>query len=164
MSAANLEDEVLLASAQWNDIETLAGREFRGQWLHLDPERLIDFDRAALIDDNDHGFASIYPEGLIEGFHQLALLDHLVNAVLFIEDPRWSGWNYGFDFVRFTSVVTTSDPIRVSGSVHSVTSRGDGAYLVELRCTIEVAGRAKPSCVVHWKVMWVLADEEALDA
>lgn len=150
------------ASAAWDHLLAMKGREFRGAWFAVDRDRLSSFDHAAYIDANDHSMADVYPDGLIEGFHQLALLDHLVNQVCYVEDSRWSGWNYGFDLIRFTSVVTVHDRIRVSGTVADIQPRGDG-YLVELHCRIDVEGRDKPSCVAKWKVMWVLAEDDGED-
>lgn len=153
---------IQVASAKWGELPLLKGREFRGAWFTVERDRLASFDHAAYIDVNDNRMADVYPDGLIEGFHQLALLDHLVNQVCFVEDPRWSGWNYGFDLIRFTSVVTVHDRIRVSGTVADVQPRGEG-YLVELHCAIDIEGRDKPSCVARWKVMWVLAADDSED-
>jgi acyl dehydratase len=144
------------AVATWDDIPSLVGREFESSWFTVDDDRLRLFDRATYVDENAVALTGAeYPDGLIEGFHLLALLDHLTNEVLQVDDPRWGGWNYGLDRVRFVSPVTTKDRIRVVGSVLEVTPRGD-AQLVLIDCAIEVEGRDKPGMTARWRVLWTL--------
>ncbi|TSE13409.1 hypothetical protein C1D09_004100 [Mesorhizobium intechi] len=151
---------MLSVSVKWESIQELVGRSFVSDWLMVAPDRLRWFDLAAYIDDNENSMSSaLYPKGMIEGFHLLSLLDHLVNQALVVEDPDWSGWNYGFDSVRFVSMVTTDDHIRVRGNVVSIEPRGK-RHLITINCSIEVKGREKPAMVAVWKVMWTLASEE----
>ena len=148
------------AHASWAEIETLVGQPFQGDWFQMDAGRLPVFDHVTYVDDNPNAVSSdLYPDGLIEGFHLLALLDHLVNPVCFIDDPAWSGWNYGFDRVRFVSMVTAAERIRVAGRVSEVRPRGDDRYEVKLDCTIEVEGREKPAMVAEWRVVWTRTEE-----
>ncbi|WP_431246473.1 hypothetical protein [Leifsonia xyli] len=150
----------IVASATWEDLETLIGREFVSSWLRVDEDRIAAFETGSFVESNPNGVnLALYPEGLVEGFHLLSLLDYLVNGVSFVEDERWSGWNYGFDRVRFVSPVTTSDRIRVRGSVSSVVEKGEDR-LVTYDLTLEVEGREKPGAVAQWLVYWtVLGDE-----
>jgi hypothetical protein len=150
-----------IAQATRGEIETLEGQPFRSEWFQVDPDRLPIFDQATYVDDNPNPVDSdLYPEDLIEGFHLLGLLDHLINPVVFIDDPAWSGWNYGFDRVRFVSTVTARERIRVSGHVGQVKPRDKGRYEVLLNCTIEVEGREKPAMVAEWRVVWTRTTEE----
>lgn len=154
------QNELRVASAEWDAIDTLIGREFVSEWLTVSDERVTQFEESSYVDTNPNAVnVDLYPDGLIEGFHLLALLDYLTNQVSFVEDPAWSGWNYGLDKVRFVSVVTTSDRIRVRGTIDSITPRGDNA-LVLYNSVIEVEGRQKPGVTAEWRVLWTLVGDE----
>ena len=143
---------------KWDDLPRSAGAKFVGPWFRVDEDRLPMFDRATYVDSNSVELAGTnFPDGLIEGFHLLALLDHLTNEVLHVDDPRWTGWNYGLDRVRFVSPVTVNDRIRVAGRIAEVIPRGED-QLVLLHCTIDVEGRSKPGMVAEWRVLWTVAD------
>lgn len=150
----------IVASAPWDDLDSLIGRPFVSDWLRVDDEHIRAFEAGSYVESNPNGVnAELYPEGLVEGFHLLSLLDYLVNGVSFVEDEGWSGWNYGFDRVRFVSPVTTSDRIRVRGSVSSVLEKGDDR-VVTYEVVLDVEGREKPGAVAQWLVYWtVLAVE-----
>lgn len=151
--------ELLIASEPWARVEDLAGRDFLGSWFSPTPQRNSAFDDVTYVNENPHPLqGGNFPDGLLEGFYQVALLDHLVNEVLFVDDARWSGWNYGLDRVRFTSPLSTKNRFRVRGTVAEVTPRGDG-YVVVVDCTYDVEGRDKPSMVATWRVLWTLEDE-----
>jgi hypothetical protein len=149
-----VDDDRQLVSAAWDDVPGLKGQHFRGSWFSASPERNTAFDTVTYVADNGHELAGGgYPDGLMEGFYVIALLDHLVNEVLFADDPGWSGWNYGLDRVRFVSPLTTHDRFRVRGTVADVITRDDG-YLMVLDCTYVVEGRDKPAMVATWRVLW----------
>jgi len=148
--------ECVTASAPWSRVDELAGRDFVGSWFSASPQRNSEFDVVTYVEDNAHPLhGGNFPDGLMEGFYQVALLDHLVNEVVYVEDARWSGWNYGLDRVRFTSPLSTSDRFRVRGIVREISARGRD-YLVVLDCTYEVEGRDKPAMVATWRVLWTL--------
>lgn len=147
-------------SATWAELPSLVGRSFRSAYLRVDQAHVDGFEFSTYVTENPHQMDDdLYQPGLIEGFHLLGLFDHLSNGALYVDDPTWAGWNYGFDHVRFVSEVTTSDQICLSGTVASVEPRGH-RYLVTLDCTLEVAGRTKPGAVATWKVMWTRNAEE----
>lgn len=143
---------------KWEDLPTSAGAEFVGPWFSVEEDRLPMFDRATYVDANSVELTGAnFPDGLIEGFHLLALLDHLTNEVLHVDDPRWTGWNYGLDKVRFVSPVTVHDRIRVRGTIDEVMPRGEDQLLL-LGCAIEVEGREKPGMVAQWRVLWTVEE------
>ncbi len=126
--------------------------------MSVDVDRLELFDRATYTDANEAEFdTGLYPENLIEGFHLLGLLDHLSNGVITVEEPGLTGWNYGFDLVRFTNPVEAGEQLRLIGVVGAVVPKGDG-YQIRFDCQIEVAGTTKPALVAQWWVLWMLAD------
>lgn len=148
------------ASAPWPEVLNLVGRRFVSPWLEVSDSAVEHFDEAAYLSNVESKFdLSAYPEGLVEGFHLLALLDHLVGQVSYVESPRWEGWNYGLDRVRFTHPVTTSDRVRVEGEITRADERGS-AMLVTYDCQMRVDGVEKPALVATWKVLWSLHGEE----
>lgn len=138
----------------FDELPSIQGRTFASDWMTVGAEKLPLFDSATYVDENEHPFDDdLYPEGLVEGFHLLALLDHLSNPVLRLNEGQLAGWNYGFDKVRFVSPVLVGQPIRLSGRVAEVTARGSD-YLVLLDCTVEVQGSDRPALVAEWRVLW----------
>ena len=78
--------DTTIVTSSWSDVATLEGREFTGGWFSVDADRLEPFDFATYTDQNTFALeGSNFPDGLVEGFHLLALLDHLSNQVLYIE-------------------------------------------------------------------------------
>jgi acetyltransferase len=150
-------DNVVTLSVAFQEVPSLAGQEFVGRWLIVDEPRLRSFEYATYLDDNEVQLDPAgYPEGLIEGFHLLGLLDHLLNPVLNVNDGTWFGWNYGLDRVRFVSPVRAGDRLRVRGRVGTVEPRGNG-YLLLIHCTVEIDGQSKPGFVADWRVLWAPA-------
>jgi len=137
------------------ELSTCAGRSFLGDWFSVDAGHLGLFLEATYVVQNPYRFdQGLYPADLVEGFHLLALLDHLSNPLIRLADAPMSGWNYGFDRVRFTSQVRAGDWIRLRGTVGAVDRRRDG-FLVRLDCVLEVRDRDKPALVAQWQVLFV---------
>lgn len=89
---------IVTASASWDGVPSMAGRHFVGEWFSASPERNDAFDVVTYVRDNAHQLhGGNFPHGLMEGFYLLALLDHLTNKVVFIDDERvervelWAG-------------------------------------------------------------------------
>jgi len=124
------------------ELPSLVGRSFQGDWFIVDARNLPLFDQAIYTDRNPYPLdARGYPEDLVEGFHLLALLDHLVNPLLRVSDGPCVAWNYGLDRVRF-------------GSVGAVRPKGSG-FLILSRCAVEVGGREQPGMIADWWTYWL---------
>ncbi len=151
------QDGMLSLTFAFDELPTLVGRDFRSDWLAVDADRLPMFDDATYVSLNPHALSDdLYPEALVEGFHLIALLDHLSNPLFRLAEGTLSGWNYGFDNVRFVSPVQAGQPLRLVGRLGSVVPRGEG-YKVRLDCHLEVEGRDRPALVAEWWVLWFLA-------
>ncbi|MDR2986132.1 MAG: hypothetical protein LBV34_14950 [Nocardiopsaceae bacterium] len=136
-------------------LPSLAGRAFQGAWHTVDASKLPLFDEAIYTDQNPYPLdPSGYPADLVEGFHLLALLDHLFNPLLRISDGPCIGWNYGLDRVRFVSPVCAGQKIRVRGTIGAVKPKGSG-FLVLSRCALEVEGCDRPGMVADWWTYWL---------
>ena len=67
---------------------------------------------------------------------------------------------YGYDKIRFLSVVHGGDRIRVLAEVVEATPRGEG-HVVRTKITVEVEGRTKPAIIAEW-LMIVFEESEEL--
>ena len=143
------------ASVAFEALPSLVGQTFVGDWFAVDADRLEAFDTATYLDASAHPLdASLYPDGMVEGFHLLALLDHMMNGILYLEGPSAFGWNYGFDRVRFVSPIHVGERMRLTGTIGEVRPREDG-FLVRQDCVVEVENRDRPGFVADWWVYWL---------
>lgn len=127
----------------------MLGRTLVGQWLSIDPTRQQDFYTGTYL-DRSYGpsLGEMYPEGIVEGFHQLGLLDYLVAELV----GRWHGYNYGLDKVRFLRPLTVDERIRIHLEVTDVQPRDEG-YKVSYAVKMEVENADKPCMVAQWIVL-----------
>ncbi|MEU9918587.1 hypothetical protein [Streptomyces sp. NPDC051001] len=144
------------------EVPALRGRTFVGDWFAVDQDRLPAFEHATYLDqDEDQGEATFaedfYPDGLIEGFHLLGLLDRLMSDTFGPEAGTVEGWNYGLDRVRFVSPVLVGERMRLHATVEEVEPKGEGHVLL-LKCVVEVEGRERPGFTADWRVLWLPAD------
>ena len=152
---AQLDPEIRDLCVPFARLPSLVGQSFLGGWFIIDASKLPLFDRAIYTDQNPYPLdSSGYPEGLVEGFHLLALLDHLVNPLLRVSDGPCVAWNYGLDRVRFVSPVRAGQKFRVKGTVGAVRPKGSG-FLVLTRCAVELEGRERPGMVADWWTYWL---------
>jgi acyl dehydratase len=148
-------EEVRALRVRFDDLPTLVGRSFVGDWFVVDEAKLPMFDEAIYSSDNTYPLdVSEYPDRMVEGFHLLALLDHLVNPLLQFSDGPCVGWNYGLDRVRFVTSVLAGQKIRVKGTVGAVRPKGRG-YLVLCQCVMEISGQNRPGMVADWWTYWL---------
>lgn len=142
------------------EVPALTGRTFVGDWFAVDPDRLPAFEHATYLDqDQDEAtFAEdFYPEGLVEGFHLLGLLDRLMSDTFGPEPGTVEGWNYGLDRVRFVSPVLAGERMRLHATLAGTEPKGEG-HVVLLKCVVEVEGRERPGFTADWRVLWQPAE------
>ena len=134
----------------------LVDRAFAGEWWTIDPGKVERFEEGTYLHELAFPWAeATFPDGIVEGFHLLSLLDYMLNPILRLRGGDSFGWNYGLDRVRFVSPITVQDRIRVTGRVAEVRPK-DGGFLIRQDCAIEVEGREKPGVVAEWWVFWLL--------
>lgn len=131
------------------DFPGLVGEEFVGPWHKQSRERQEAFYRGTYLDlTYGDELGSEYPDGLVEGFQQLGMLDWLSAEVI----GRWHGYNYGFDKIRFLYPLTVYQEIRLRLAVADVEPKGSGLR-VHYRATLEALGVEKPVMAAEWIVL-----------
>jgi len=102
------------------------------EWIHVDVPRATA------------AFGGTIAHGLLT----LSLAPRLSQTLLDIVD-RGADLNYGFERVRFLSVVHGGDRVRLRLRIMSLEPRGEGQLLC-MEYTIEVEGKSKPAIVADW--------------
>lgn len=139
----------------FEEIESLRGARLRGSWFAVAPDRIRQFEEASYLTQNAPSFgAGLYPEGLVEGFHLLSLLDHLSNEVLRADPRSITGWNYGLERARFVTPVTTEDRIRLHLDVSDVRRKDEG-YVLTFDSVVDHSGSDRPAFVARWMTYWL---------
>lgn len=142
-------------------LPTAVGLELVGEWIRIEAERAEQFYLGTYLDlSYGETIGDGYPDGLVEGFNVLGLLDWLSSELV----GRWYGLNYGLDRVRFTRPITIHDRIRLRLRIADVRERGTG-FLVTYDAVVEVEGADGPGMVATWLVLLLpepaTADETA---
>lgn len=135
------------------DLPTLVGHTFTINTFRIAQDEVDTFeDVTGVTDTYGRTLPTDYPDGMIEGFHSLALLDYLLNQLIKLDPSTAFGFNYGLDKVRFPSNLTTSDDLTFTCEITAVEPR-NGGYLIRYHCTISVIGAPKPGLVADWIAM-----------
>lgn len=133
-----------------HDLPTLLGSTFTIDKFRIGQDEVDVFeDVTGVTATYAQSLPTDYPDGMVEGFHSLALLDYLLHQLMRVEPTSAFGFNYGLDKVRFPSNITTSDELTFTSEVTAVEPR-NGGYLVRYHCTIAVIGASKPGLVADW--------------
>jgi hypothetical protein len=131
------------------ELLALEGAVDHSPWVQVEPARSNAYAQSAyhdLVYSPDPDLS--YPDGLVDGFHLLGLLDWLVAEVV----GTFHGYNYGLDSVRFTAPVTVHDWIRLRLAVVDVRPRS-GGLLLTYNCIVEIKEQTRPAMVATWKVL-----------
>lgn len=145
----------------FDEIPSLEGLTLQGDWFSVEPDRRPAFDFATYTDQNEASFGrSLYPDGLIEGFHLLGLLDHLTNAILRTDPATCTGWNYGMERARFVTPVTSEDKIRLNLTVESVRKKDEG-YVLTFDSVVDHSNSERPAFIARWLVYWLPVDDDS---
>ena len=65
------------------------------------------------------------------------------------------GLNYGFDKVRFLSVVKSGKRVRGWFKLLALTEKAPGQWLVKFGATVEIEDETKPALSAEWLVQYV---------
>jgi acyl dehydratase len=145
----------------FDEIPSLEGLSLQGDWFSVAPDRRPAFDFATYTDENEASFGrALYPDGLIEGFHLLGMLDHLTNAILRTDPATCTGWNYGMERARFVTPVTSEDKIRLNLKVEEVRKKDDG-YVLTFDSVVDHSNSERPAFIARWLVYWLPVQDES---
>lgn len=103
------------------------------QWIHIDRERA----------------AREIGGTVAHGFLTLSMISDMALNTGFDISGVSRRVNYGFDKLRFVSMVRPGDKIRLTMELKDVAPKS-GGYAVTRRCVVEVAGREKPALIADW--------------
>lgn len=151
---AETDRATVMLPASPDDAATVIGAEFVGEWMVVDEERLAAFDHAAYVEDNVVEMdVERYPDGLVEGFQLVALIERLHRGGVVAEDEGLPGSLVAIERLRFSSPVHAGERMRTRGVVTAVETSARGIE-IELDAKIEIEGRSKPGFVVRWRQLW----------
>ncbi|MUL79036.1 hypothetical protein [Mycolicibacterium sp. CBMA 226] len=142
------------------DLDIAIGGQFVGAWIEVDLPRVQVFHHATFTSDNAVPMEiDLYPEGLLEGFNSIGLLDRLHQGVFDVAaEPgptrqTWSKKLRAIRKIRWTSRIEAGQLMRARGAVTGATKCAEG-FLLDLDIVVEVLGREKPGLVIQWSQLW----------
>ena len=97
---------------------------------------------------------------IVYGLLTLSLVPKMMNEIMSITD-QGNDLNYGYDNVRFLSVVHGGDRIRLTAEIIGAEPRRDGV-LCRTHCVVEVEGGEKPALVADWTLLVVPGGDESM--
>lgn len=130
----------------------LTGATAKGEWFSVDAAHVAAFDTASYF-PLDEDYMDGYPDGLIEGFYLLALLDEFGSRLFPFDTSALLGWNYGLNRVRFITPVHVDQPLRLTGTITAARPRGDG-ILVTTEFTGELTDADRPAFIAEQITLW----------
>ncbi|WP_163512167.1 MaoC/PaaZ C-terminal domain-containing protein [Fodinicola acaciae] len=137
----------------FDEIPQRLGSTFVSPWITVDQRRLELFDEATFYVRDDYEWdVDSFPDGMIEGFHLLALIPYLVSTTARLHDPNAFAMNYGLDRVRFVTPVFVGQKLRARGEVTEIKQK-NGGYLILTEFVGEVQGHDRPGFTA---ALWVL--------
>lgn len=125
------------------------------EWIDLTQDMIDTYADAV----HDHNWIDVdvprataaFGGTIAHGLLTLSLAPPLAQTLFEISDLE-ADLNYGFEKVRFLSVVHGGDRVRLRLEVLGLEPRGVGE-LLRMQYTMEVENAAKPAVVAHWVFM-----------
>ena len=105
------------------------------QWIHVDVERCAQ--------------ESPFGKTIAHGYLTLSLLPLLMQEVRFTPNGVKQVLNYGANKVRFLNPVTVDSKIRLRVILAGIEEKGNGRYLLQSNCTMEIEGEEKPAMIAE---------------
>lgn len=131
------------------ELPSLVGEVFTIDSFRISQDEVNTFEDVTGVSYSYRVHANDYPNGMIEGFHSLALVDHL-SVSLVRPDPNTTFvFNYGANRLRFPAGLTTSDVLSYRLEVLDVTPKL-GGYLLTYDSSITAHGAQRPGMRVEW--------------
>jgi acyl dehydratase len=137
-------------------MRSLVGREIGvSDWIAIEQDRNDGFsvatdDFAAVHRDPAAARAMGLDDTFAQGFLTLSMLMRLQEGVLPEPAGMTSGFNYGFDRIRFLAPVLRGARIRARFVLTRVEEVRPGGWQRTVSVTVEIEGEAKPALVAEW--------------
>jgi hypothetical protein len=138
-------------------LRSLIGVPSTGEWFSVTGDKVRAFEVASYFEEDGED-DDPYPDGLVEGFHLLALLDHFGGQANQIDSTGFVGWNYGLNRARFVTPVFVGTDLRLQSTLTEVTEKGDG-YLLTVEYIAELRDSSRPAFTAEMVVYWRPVDE-----
>jgi acyl dehydratase len=124
-------------------------------WIAIEQDRIARFgeatdDFAAVHLDREAARAMGLDDTFAQGFLTLSMLMRLQEGVLPVPAGMKSGFNYGFDRIRFLSPVMRGARIRGRFVLRRVEEVRLGGWQRTLEVTVEIEGESKPALTAEW--------------
>lgn len=121
-------------------IDRFAATTNDDQWIHVDPMRAQD---------------TPFGSTIAHGFLTLSLASRFAYDCFPLMPGQTMGINYGFNRLRFLSVVRPGDRLRGRFTLTHVQKRTDNDLLRTMALTIEIHGLETPALVAEWLALAV---------
>jgi acyl dehydratase len=134
----------------------LLGREVGcSEWITLDQDRFNRFaeatdDHSAVHLDKEAARKAGFDDTFAQGFLTLSMLMRLQDGVVPEPEGLKSGFNYGFDRIRFLSPVRNGARIRGRFALRDLEEVWPGHWRRTLDVTVEIEGQDKPALTAEW--------------
>jgi len=124
-------------------------------WIAIEQDRIARFgkatdDFAAVHLDREAARAMGLDDTFAQGFLTLSMLMRLQEGVLPVPAGMKSGFNYGFDRIRFLSPVMRGVRIRGRFVLRRVEEVRLGGWHRAVEVTVEIEGESKPALTAEW--------------
>lgn len=136
----------------------LVGKDLApSEWFLIDQDRVNQFADATL----DHSFSHVdlvaaekIGGTIVHGLLILSLLPHLTASHNQLPDGCTIGLNYGFDRVRFASMVRVGKRIRVEPKLSVWERYRETGWRMVLAITVAIEGETKPAMYADWTIIY----------
>ena len=145
-----------------NELVSLVGSELGlSDWVEIDQPRIDQFAKATDDYEGVHvdraaARAAGFDDTIAHGFLTLSMLMRLQRAA--VPDPKGirTGFNYGFDRLRFTSPVPVGARIRGRFTLVSMEEVATGRWRRTMDTMIEIENQSKPALSARWIAYFIV--------
>lgn len=143
------------SSVTLDELASMVGTSFRSGPLIIDVKETRAFEDLTKVTDVYRDvIAKDIPDGMVEGFHTLSMLDYLIHSYLRPDPESCYGLNYGFERIRFPKNHISGEALHLDFTIVSAAPRDEG-LLVTYKCSLATINAAKPVLVADWLCLYL---------
>jgi acyl dehydratase len=141
-------------------LEAAVGSEIGlSKWMPIPQARIDAFaeiteDRQFIHTDPEAAAQTRFGGTVAHGFLTLSMLSALAYDALPDIDGATASVNYGFERVRFITPLRSGSEIRAHFTLSECFRRSDGALMIRLGVTMEIAGTERPALTAEWIILF----------